>query len=133
MEFFSKKTNFDFLRWRHYAMFFSAALTVLSLLFIVFRGLNLSIDFTGGTVIEVTYPEAVDLEPVRQGLAVDGFDDAIVQHFGTAKDVLVRLAPRPGVAEKVLADRVVASLKRISPSFSFGADMRGNSVFLPSG
>jgi preprotein translocase subunit SecF len=74
------------------------------------RGLNFSIDFTGGTVIEVAYPEAIDLGPVRVALSEDGFDDAIVQHFGTPKDVLVRLAPRPGVAEKELAARVVASL-----------------------
>ena len=114
MEFFSTKTRFDFMRWRHGAMVFSAALTIISLAFLIFRGLNLSVDYTGGTVIEVSYPAAVDLEPVRQGLAADGFDDAVVQHFGTAKDVLVRLAPRPGVAEKVLADRVVTSLGRIS-------------------
>ena len=114
MEFFSTKTRFDFMRWRHGAMVFSAALTIISLAFLIFRGLNLSVDYTGGTVIEVSYPAAVDLEPVRQGLAAEGFDDAVVQHFGTAKDVLVRLAPRPGVAEKVLADRVVTSLGRIS-------------------
>jgi len=114
VEFFSTKTRFDFMRWRHGAMVFSAALTIISLAFLIFRGLNLSVDYTGGTVIEVSYPAAVDLEPVRQGLAADGFDDAVVQHFGTAKDVLVRLAPRPGVAEKVLADRVVTSLGRIS-------------------
>jgi preprotein translocase subunit SecF len=113
VEFFSKKTNLDFMRWRRHAMAFSAALTVLSLLLLFTRGLNFSIDFTGGTVIEVAYPEAVDLAPVRGALSEDGFDDAIVQHFGTPKDVLVRLAPRPGVAEKELAARVVASLGRI--------------------
>lgn len=113
MDFFSRKTNFDFMRWRRGALAFSTALTLVSLLFLAFRGLNLSVDFTGGTVIEVAYPEAVDLGPVRAVLSEDGFDDAVVQHFGTPKDVLVRLAPRPGVAEKELASRVLASLGKV--------------------
>lgn len=113
MDFFSRKTNFDFMRWRWGALAFSTALTLLALLFLAFRGLNLSVDFTGGTVIEVAYPGPVDLGPVRAVLSEDGFDDAIVQHFGTSKDVLVRLAPRPGLAEKELASRVVASLGRV--------------------
>ncbi len=113
MDFFSRKTSFDFMRWRRGALAFSTALTIVSLLFLAFRGLNLSVDFTGGTVIEVAYPQAVDLGPVRDVLAQDGFADAIVQHFGTPKDVLVRLAPRPGVAEKELAGRVVESLGKV--------------------
>jgi preprotein translocase subunit SecF len=113
VDFFSRKTSFDFMRWRRGALAFSTALTIVSLLFLAFRGLNLSVDFTGGTVIEVAYPQAVDLGPVRDVLAQDGFADAIVQHFGTPKDVLVRLAPRPGVAEKELAGRVVESLGKV--------------------
>lgn len=112
MEFFSKKTNLDFMRWRQPAMLFSAVLTVISVLLLVFRGLNLSIDFTGGTLIEVSSPTAVELEPLRQALAEDGYGDAIVQHFGTARDVLVRIAPREGVAEKALAEGIVQSLGR---------------------
>jgi len=60
------------------------------------RGLNVGIDFTGGTVIELGYPQPVDLQPIRDTLAKAGYGDAIVQHFGSAKEVLVRLAPRDG-------------------------------------
>ena len=113
MDFFSRTTHFDFMRWRHGAMAFSAVLTLTALAFLTFRGLNLSVDYTGGTVIEVAYPEMVDLGPLRQALTADGFEDAVVQHFGTPKEVLMRLAPRPGVAEKELAERAVAALGKV--------------------
>lgn len=113
MDFFSHTTKFDFMRWRYVAMAFSGLLTLTALAFLVFRGLNLSVDYTGGTVIEVAYPEMVDLGPVREMLTADGFEDAVVQHFGTPKEVLVRLAPRPDVAEKELAGRAVAALAKV--------------------
>ncbi len=77
----------------------------------VTRGLNLGIDFTGGTLVEVGYAESVELEPVRQALASSGYDDAIVQHFGTTKDVLIRLPVTDKDADKAaLSNRVLDSL-----------------------
>jgi preprotein translocase subunit SecF len=111
VEFFRVKTHIDFLRWRQPAFVLSVALTLIALLSLAFRGLNLGIDFTGGTLIEVAYSEAVDLEPVRSALEREGFGDAVVQHFGTARDVLVRLAPRTGMEQKQLGDRVLEALR----------------------
>lgn len=128
MEFFRLKTHIDFMRWRHAAFVLSGALTVIALLLLIFRGLNFGIDFTGGTLIEVSYTEAVELEPVRNALARDGFDDAIVQHFGTARDVLVRLAPRAGIEQKQLGDRVLESLRGAS---SAGVELRRVEVVGP--
>jgi preprotein translocase subunit SecF len=113
VEFFKLKTRIDFMRWRRYGFAFSVTLTVVSVLFLAFRGLNLGIDFTGGTLIEVSYGQAVELEPVRAALTGDGFEDAIVQHFGTARDVLVRLAPRAGIEQKQLGERVLAALGQV--------------------
>lgn len=128
MEFFKLKTQVDFMRWRYAAFGLSGALTVIAIVFLVFRGLNLGIDFTGGTLIEVAYSQAVDLEPVRSALARDGFEDAIVQHFGTARDVLVRLAPRAGVEQQQLGERVLASLRGAS---SAGVELRRVEVVGP--
>ena len=60
------------------------------------RGLNLGIDFTGGILLEVKYPQAADLVAIRQNLAEAGFERNVVQEFGTSDDVLVRLPPQPG-------------------------------------
>jgi len=83
--------NFDFMGKRKIALIVSLVLIVVSIFAMVTRGLNLGIDFTGGTIVEVGYPDSVELEPVRKALADSGFSESIVQHFGTAKDVLIRL------------------------------------------
>lgn len=83
--------HINFMGKRKLALGVSAVLIVVSLIAIFVRGLNLGIDFTGGTLVEVGYPEAVGLEPVRLALSNNGFEDVAVQHFGTAKDVLIRL------------------------------------------
>ena len=83
--------NFDFMGKRKLALMVSLVLIIISIAAMVTRGLNLGIDFTGGTIVEVGYPDSVELEPVRQALADSGFSESIVQHFGTSKDVLIRL------------------------------------------
>ncbi len=83
--------HINFMGKRKLALGVSVVLIVVSLVAIFVRGLNLGIDFTGGTLVEVGYPEAVGLEPVRLALSNNGFEDVAVQHFGTAKDVLIRL------------------------------------------
>ncbi|MCG5535692.1 protein translocase subunit SecF [Ectothiorhodospira mobilis] len=103
--------NIDFLGQRRIALSVSAILLVLSILLLVFRGLNLGIDFTGGTLIEVGYPEAVELNAVRETLQEGGFDRASVQYFGTSSDVLIRLAPREGEDSAQLSEQVLTQLR----------------------
>ncbi len=116
MEFFKKKTSFRFmpLRRRWYAI--SGALLVASVLLLAVRGLNLGIDFTGGVVLELSFPEAVDLDQVRSALGAAGFEDAVVQSFGTAHDVLVRLLPEPGKDVNVVSQEVLAALQAHEPA-----------------
>src|SRR5476651_2046411 len=79
--------------------------------FLVHRGLHLSAEFTGGTVVEVQYPQAVPLEPVRGSLGALGYPDAQVQNFGTSRDVLIRLPLKQGLTSAQQSDQVMAALK----------------------
>ena len=116
MEFFKKKTSFRFmpLRARWYAI--SAVLVLASVLLLVFRGLNLGIDFTGGVVLELTFPQAADLDQVRGALGEAGYEEAVVQSFGTAHDVLVRLLPEEGKAFNAVSRDVLAALQSYEPA-----------------
>jgi len=73
------------------------------------RGLNLGIDFTGGTLVEIGYSQPVELQPIRDALAQNQFNDAIVQHFGTARDVMIRL-PSQAVANSEVSNQVLQAL-----------------------
>lgn len=111
MEFFKKKTSFQFMapRKRWYAI--STVLVLGSILLLAFRGLNLGIDFTGGVVFEVSFPEAVDLDRVRGALSSKGYDEATVQSFGTSRDVLVRLLPEEGKNVNAVGQDVLEALR----------------------
>ena len=85
--------NVDFMRVRLIAAVLSAVLIVVSIASLFIQQMNLGLDFTGGTLVEVAYEEAVDLEPIRKSLANAGFNDAVVQHFGRASEVLIRVPP----------------------------------------
>ena len=113
MEFFSKKTKFDFLGKRKPAFFLSAFLMVGSLILVIpgVRGLNFGIDFTGGVLVELGYPAAADLPDIRERLADNGFADAQVQNFGTASDVLIRVLPREGLAGQAVAEQILGVLR----------------------
>ena len=116
MQIFKKPTNIDFMGKRKLAIVFSLLLIGISIGSLAVRGLNFGLDFTGGTLIEVGYEQAVDLQEVRRALDKTGLDDAVVQHFGTAKDVLVRLAPREGEESEALGDQILQALKTTSDS-----------------
>ena len=120
MQIFKQETKFDFMSKRKLAMAFSTLLIIVSIGSFFTRGLNFGLDFTGGTLIEVGYPQAVDLNPVRQALEKAGYQDAVVQHFGTSKDVLVRLAPKHGAQELhdsgTVGDDVLKVLKEADSS-----------------
>lgn len=111
MQIFKGKLTIDFMGKRRYAVILSAVLLAVSLGALVSKGLNFGVDFTGGTLIEVGYPEAVELEGIRAALATSGFDSAQVQHFGTSRDVLVRIAPQAGKDSVELSANALSVLR----------------------
>ncbi|NIR28636.1 MAG: protein translocase subunit SecF [Gammaproteobacteria bacterium] len=114
MELFKRQTHIDFMGRRRTAIVLSGVLLLLSLASFGVRGLNFGIDFTGGTLVEVGYPQATELEPVRSALSDAGFGDAIVQHFGTTQDVLIRLAPEAELSKAELSTRIFRALQQAS-------------------
>ncbi len=114
MQLFSKLPTIQFMKLKKKALIISGVLLVICLTAIVGRGLNLGIDFTGGTLIEVGYQSSADLNKVRSELGANGFGDAVVQHFGTVKDVLVRIAPREGISNVELSTQMLSILKNTS-------------------
>ena len=111
MDIIKQDTHIDFMGKRRVAVVFSVLLLVIAIASLVMRGLNFGIDFTGGTLIEVGYPQPVDLEEVRGALLEHGYGEAQVQHFGTSRDVLVRIAPREGMESAALSEAVLAALR----------------------
>jgi len=121
MQMFSKTPTIPFMELKKKALIASGVILLICLAAIAGRGLNLGIDFTGGTLIEVGYQSAPDLNNVRSELEENGFSDAVVQHFGTVKDVLVRIAPREGVSNTDLSNQMLTILQKTSPD---GVEMR---------
>ncbi|HED35873.1 MAG TPA: protein translocase subunit SecF [Gammaproteobacteria bacterium] len=111
MQFLHGNSNIDFLGKRNIALSFSLLLIVATVVSLFARGLNLGIDFTGGYLIEVGHTETIDLTPIRKSLADSAYSDAMVQHFGTSQDILVRIAPREGVNSANISDEVLSILK----------------------
>lgn len=111
MQLFKNGTNFDFIGKRRLALAFSAVLILVSIGSLAVRGLNFGLDFTGGTLIELGYSHPVDLGAVRATLETKGFSEAVVQHFGTAQDILVRIAPRAGQSNAVISNEVLTALR----------------------
>ena len=107
-----KTTNINFIGNRNIALIFSGVLMLISIGSLAVRGLQMGIDFTGGTLIEVGYQKAADLTVLRNTLDAEGFDDATVQNFGTAKDVLIRLKPHEGISSADLSTKVLEAINR---------------------
>ncbi|WP_455375613.1 protein translocase subunit SecF [Kaarinaea lacus] len=112
MKLFAKATNFDFMGKRNIALTVSAILLIVALGSLFTRGLNFGLDFSGGTLIELGYTQPVDLTATRETLEKGGIPDAVVQHFGTSQDILIRLAPKEGENDADLSTRVVAVLQK---------------------
>ena len=111
MEFFKIGRDIPFMR---YALIFNAisvATFVLALFFLITRGLHLSVEFTGGTVMEVAYTQTADIGKVRETISKLGYPDVIVQNFGTSRDVMIRLPVQKGVTSAQQSEQVLTALK----------------------
>lgn len=107
------QTRIDFMGKRKIALFLSGLFVLISLISLATQGLRLGVDFTGGTLLEVGFEEAVELSDLRTLLQEKGFGDATVQRFGTTKDVLIRLAPKEGdVSSAELSGQVLNAINQ---------------------
>ena len=88
--------RFQFMKYRRMAAIASIAIFTISILSLGFRGLSLGLDFSGGTLVEVSYETPVDLELIRNTLIVNGYDDSQVVNFGSNLDVLIKVADQNG-------------------------------------
>jgi len=122
MRLIKHKTSIDFLgaTRRKIALVISALVVLVSIGSLATRGLEFGIDFTGGILLEVGYEEAANLESIRSNLADAGYDDAQVQLFGSASDVLVRLPPQEGSGP----DQLREDLRRTIAVGTSGVDLR---------
>lgn len=102
----------NFMKIRYPAVLLSLVLIAGSLFGLWYKGLNLGVDFTGGTIIELSYPSGADLNAVRTTLVDAGYEQAQVQHFGSAREVLIRIAPREGMASATLSNEVMSALQK---------------------
>ena len=110
MKILSGKTQIDFMGKRKSALVFSLLLIVISLGSLFTRGLSFGFDFTGGTLIEMAYPDSVDLGGIRHLLGEAGYGDVQAQHFGTSRDILIRIAPRADRASAEISEDILAAL-----------------------
>lgn len=116
MEFFKIRRDIPFMR---HALWFNIVsfLTFAAAVFFLFsRGLHLSVEFTGGTLMEVAYSEPADVNRIRTDVSALGYTDVQVQNFGTARDVLIRLPAQKGVTSAQQSERVVTALKTADPT-----------------
>ena len=109
MKFLNRKTHIDFMGKRKPAFILSGVLIILSIISLVTRGLNPGLDFTGGMLIEVSYPSAVEVSDVKANLKSADVTDAVVQQFGTATDIVVRVPPRDAEESSAELSTVVLS------------------------
>lgn len=116
MEFFRIRRDIPFMKHALALNAFSTIAFVLAVFFLVTRGLNLSVEFTGGTVMEVAYEQPADLSAVRQVIEGLGYADVPVQNFGTSRDVLLRLPAASGQSAGQQSEVVLAALKAQNPA-----------------
>ncbi|WP_114766376.1 protein translocase subunit SecF [Vibrio rhodolitus] len=105
------ESTIDFLRWSKFAFIFSLLMIGASIFTLSTKWLNWGLDFTGGTLIEVGFEQPAQLDEIRTSLEAKGFGDAIVQNFGSARDVMVRLSPREDVSGETLGNQIISAIK----------------------
>jgi preprotein translocase subunit SecF len=111
MELFRLKQDIPFMSYGRLTTTISLVTFILAVVFLATRGLNLGVDFTGGTMMEVSYPKAANLTQIRSVIDGIGLKEATVQNFGTSRDVLIRLPVKTGVSTAQLSEQVLSSLK----------------------
>ena len=116
MEFFRIRKDIPFMK---HALVFNAISFItfaLAVFFLLTRGLHLSVEFTGGTVMEVAYSQPAELAKVRETVSGLGYADVQVQNFGTARDVMIRLPVQKGVTSAQQSEQVLGALKAVDPA-----------------
>ena len=113
MEFFRIKKDIPFMRHALVFNVISLLTFALAVFFLLTRGLHLSVEFTGGTLVEVSYAQAPQLEPIREALAGSGYPDAQVQNFGSARDLLIRLPNREDLETSRVSETVMNTLQQV--------------------
>ena len=113
MEFFRIHKDIPFMRHALVFNVISLVTFLLAVFFLATKGLHFSVEFTGGTLMEVSYAEAPALEKLRDALAKEGYQDAQVQNFGSSRDVLIRLPNREGMETGKVSEKVMASLSAL--------------------
>lgn len=111
MEFFRVKRDIPFMRSARATIFISALIFAAAIVLLIARGLNLSVEFTGGTLIEARYAQAAQLDAIRAALTQSGFKEVSAQNFGSARDVLIRLPSQEGMSGTTLSEKVRDALR----------------------
>ena len=104
--------SYDFMGKRKIAMIGSILMTVITVISLLTQGLVFGLDFTGGSLMEVSYSQAVELQPIRENLHKGGFPEVVVQHFGTARDVSIRLGIHPELKNQEMNEKVMNILQQ---------------------
>jgi preprotein translocase subunit SecF len=115
MEFFKIRKDIPFMRHALVFNVISLITFVLAIFFLATRGLNFGVDFTGGTVLEINYPQTADLQAIRTQLEQSGYKDVAVQNYGTSRDVLIRMPAKANTSGTVITEEVMSTLHKVTP------------------
>lgn len=116
MEFFKFKQDIPFMSYGKITTAISLITFVLAIFFIFSRGLNLSVEFTGGTMMEIEYSQSIDLNQIRYQLKQIGLEQATVQNLGTTKNILIRLPNKNGITSAQLSNQVFSIIQNDGPN-----------------
>lgn len=111
MQLLKLKETVDFMKYRKYAMVFSLIMMIAAISSLAINKLNFGLDFTGGTLIEVGFEQSANLDQIREIMDANGFDDAVVQLYGTSRDVVIRLGQREDIKAEMLGNQILDILK----------------------
>ncbi|MFN3785324.1 MAG: protein translocase subunit SecF [Thiothrix sp.] len=129
IEFFHFKKAIPFMRYGKLTTTISLATFVFAVFSLLVYGLNLGVDFTGGTLLEVRYAQAAPLDAIRQSIKGSGFHEATVQNFGSAQDVLIRVPLVEGVSSAQVSEQIMEALKAADASVTLNkVDFVGGQV-----
>jgi preprotein translocase subunit SecF len=111
MEFFRLKRDIPFMSYARLTTAISLITFLLAILFLITKGLNFSVEFTGGTIIEVHYPNQVNSSVIQETLSKAGYGDISVQNFGTSSDLLIRVPLKQGMSSAMLSESILQTLR----------------------